>query len=93
MGVSHKGAISLGLLYIPVALYTTTRDNDIRFNQLCKDTKERVKYKKYCPSCNKEVKTEEIIKRTKDWIKFKFLADEDFATVGYIIREGIPALS
>ncbi|MDI9488141.1 MAG: 50S ribosomal protein L33 [Bacillota bacterium] len=87
MGVSHKGAISLGLLYIPVALYTTTRDNDIRFNQLCKDTKERVKYKKYCPSCNKEVKTEEIIKRTKDWIKFKFLADEDFVICGYIIKE------
>ena len=62
MGVSHKGAISLGLLYIPVGLYTTTHDNDIRFNQLCKDTKERVKYKKYCPSCNKEVKPEEIIK-------------------------------
>lgn len=62
MGVSHKGAISLGLLYIPVGLYTTTRDNDVKFNQLCKDTKERVKYKKYCPSCNKEVKPEEIIK-------------------------------
>lgn len=62
MGVSHKGAISLGLLYIPVGLYTTTRDNDIRFNQLCKDTKERVKYKKYCPSCNKEVKGDDIIK-------------------------------
>lgn len=62
MGVSHKGAISLGLLYIPVGLYTTTRDNEIHFNQLCKDTKERVKYKKYCPSCNKEVKADEIIK-------------------------------
>jgi DNA end-binding protein Ku len=62
MGVSHKGAISLGLLYIPVGLYTTTRDNDVKFNQLCKDTKERVKYKKYCPSCNKEVHPEEIIK-------------------------------
>ncbi|HWT27034.1 MAG TPA: Ku protein [Mobilitalea sp.] len=62
MGVSHKGAISLGLLYIPVGLYTTTRDNDVKFNQLCKDTKERVKYKKYCPSCNKEVKPDEIIK-------------------------------
>ena len=62
MGVSHKGAISLGLLYIPVGLYTTTRDNDISFNQLCKDTKERVKYKKYCPSCNKEVKADDIIK-------------------------------
>jgi DNA end-binding protein Ku len=55
MGVSHKGAISLGLLYIPVGLYTTTRDNDVKFNQLCKDTKERVRYKKICPSCNKEV--------------------------------------
>ena len=62
MGVSHKGAISLGLLYIPVGLYTTTRDNDVKFNQLCKDTKERVKYKKICPSCNKEVRSEEIIK-------------------------------
>jgi DNA end-binding protein Ku len=62
MGVSHKGAISLGLLYIPVGLYTTTRDNDVKFNQLCKDTKERVKYKKICPSCNKEVKADEIIK-------------------------------
>ncbi len=62
MGVSHKGAISLGLLYIPVGLYTTTMDNDIHFNQLCKDTKERVRYKKYCPSCNKEVKPNEIIK-------------------------------
>ncbi len=62
MGVSHKGAISLGLLYIPVGLYTTTRDNDVKFNQLCKDTKERVKYKKYCPSCNKEVKNDDIIK-------------------------------
>jgi DNA end-binding protein Ku len=39
MGVSHKGAISLGLLYIPVGLYTTTRDNDLKSNQLCKDTK------------------------------------------------------
>jgi DNA end-binding protein Ku len=62
MGVSHKGAISLGLLYIPIGLYTTTRDNDVKFNQLCKDTKERVKYKKYCPSCNKEVKSDDIIK-------------------------------
>lgn len=62
MGVSHKGAISLGLLYIPVGLYTSTRDNDVKFNQLCKDTKERVKYKKYCPSCNKEVKNDDIIK-------------------------------
>lgn len=26
-------------------------------------------------------------KRTKDWIKFKFLADKDFVVCGYIVKE------
>ncbi len=62
MAVAHKSAISVGLLYIPVGLYKTTRDISVSFNQLCKDTKERVRYKKICPSCNKEVSSDEIIK-------------------------------
>jgi DNA end-binding protein Ku len=62
MAVAHKSAISVGMLYIPVGLYKTTRDIGISFNQLYKGTHERIKYKKYCPSCDKEVKTEEIIK-------------------------------
>lgn len=62
MAVAHKSAISVGLLYIPVGLYKTTRDTSVSFNQLCKDSHERIKYKKICPSCNKEVKSEDIIK-------------------------------
>jgi DNA end-binding protein Ku len=62
MAIAHKSAISVGMLYIPVGLYTTTKDISVNFNQLCKDTHERVKYKKICPSCNKEVKSEDIIK-------------------------------
>jgi len=62
MAVAHKSAISVGLLYIPVGLYKTTRDIGISFNQLCKDSHERVKYKKYCPSCDKEITNEDIIK-------------------------------
>ncbi len=62
MAVAHKSAISVGMLYIPVGLYKTTRDISVSFNQLCKDTHERVKYKKICPSCNKEVKSDDIIK-------------------------------
>lgn len=62
MAVAHKSAISVGLLYIPVGLYKTTKDISVNFNQLCKDTHERVKYKKICPSCNKEVSSEGIIK-------------------------------
>ena len=62
MAVAHKSAISVGLLYVPVGLYKTTKDISVSFNQLCKDTHERVKYKKICPSCNKEVASNDIIK-------------------------------
>jgi len=62
MAVAHKSAISVGLLYIPVGLYKSTKEISVSFNQLCKDTHERVKYKKICPSCNKEVTNDDIIK-------------------------------
>lgn len=62
MAVAHKSAISVGLLYIPVGLYKTNRDISVSFNQLCKDTHERIRYKKMCKSCNKEVTSDEIIK-------------------------------
>lgn len=35
MAVAHKRAISVGLLYIPVGLYKTTKDISVSFNQLC----------------------------------------------------------
>lgn len=49
MPAAHKGAISFGLVHIPVALHTATQDNDIHFNQLCKEDGSRVKYKKSVP--------------------------------------------
>lgn len=49
MAVSHRGAISFGMVHIPVGLYTATQDNDIHFNQLCKEDGSRVKYKKSVP--------------------------------------------
>jgi DNA end-binding protein Ku len=78
MAVSHRGAISFGLVHIPVGLYTATQDNDIHFNQLCPDGS-RVRYKKVCASCGKEVSSSEIIKGfeyEKD--KFVTMTDEDF---------------
>lgn len=62
MAVAHKGAISFGLVHIPIQMYRTTRDIDISFHQLCKDTKERVHYKKYCSHCEKELKASDIVK-------------------------------
>ena len=62
MAVSHRGAISFGLVYIPVGLYTATQDNDIHFNQLCREDGSRVKYKKVCTSCGKEISSKDIVK-------------------------------
>lgn len=62
MAVAHKGSISMGMVLIPVGLYKTTVDNDIHFNQLEKESKARIKYKKYCSHCGKEVTQDEIIR-------------------------------
>lgn len=62
MAVAHKGSISMGLVLIPIGLYKTTTDNDIHFNQLDKESKARIRYKKYCSHCNKEVTAKDIIK-------------------------------
>lgn len=62
MAIAHKGAISFGLVHIPIALHKTTQDNDISFNQLCKKSKQRVRYKKFCGNCEKELKAEDIVK-------------------------------
>ena len=82
MPASQKGAISFGLVYIPVELYTATQDNDVRFNQLTKDSHERVRYVKTCAGCKKELKPEDIVKGfqyEKD--KYVVVDDEDFEKI------------
>lgn len=43
MAATMKGAISFGLLHVPVSLHTATQDNDIRFHQLCREDSEQIK--------------------------------------------------
>ena len=62
MAVAHKGSISMYMVLIPTSLYKTTTDNTIHFNQLDKESKARIRYKKYCSHCGKEVSSEDIVK-------------------------------
>ncbi|HBT65839.1 MAG TPA: Ku protein [Ruminococcaceae bacterium] len=62
MAVSNKSVISFGLVAIPIAMYTATQDNDIHFNQLHKEDQSRIRYKKTCGHCGKEIKSEDIVK-------------------------------
>lgn len=62
MNASYKTAIRFKDLYIPVKMLKIYHDSSIELNQLCKDSKERVRYRKYCPSCDKEITNEDIVK-------------------------------
>lgn len=82
MAVSHKSVISFGLVAIPVLMYTAIQDNDIHFNQLHKEDKERIRYKKTCGHCGKEVSQADIIKGFEyDKNKYVVITDEDIEKV------------
>lgn len=65
MNASYKTAIKFKDLYIPVKMVKVSHNNSIELNQLCKDSKERVRYIKFCPSCNKEIDNKDIVKGYK----------------------------
>ncbi len=62
MAVAHKSVISFGLVAIPIAMYTATQDNDIHFNQLHKEDQSRIRYKKTCAHCGREITSSDIVK-------------------------------
>jgi DNA end-binding protein Ku len=57
-----KGAITFGLITIPVGLYTAIEEKDFRFNQLHGKDNGRIKYKRTCSVCGEEVPYDEIVK-------------------------------
>ncbi|CAI9410844.1 MULTISPECIES: non-homologous end joining protein Ku [Aestuariimicrobium] len=57
-----KGAISFGLVTIPVRLFGATESKDISFHQVHPADGGRIKYKRVCEKCGKEVPFAEIAK-------------------------------
>ena len=83
MAYSYKGAITFGLVYIPITLSLSVKEQDIGFNMLDKKTKSRVKYQKTCVDCNNEiVKNEDIVKGYQyEKGKYVIFTDEDFEKI------------
>jgi len=57
-----SGAISFGLVNVPVKLYTATSPKTVRFNQLSSKTGARVRQKRVDPTTDEEVPYEDIVK-------------------------------
>ena len=73
-----KGAISFGLVTIPVAVYPATEEKTLRFNQLHDEDGGRIRYKRMCEKDGEEVTFEHIVKGyevEKD--RYVVLTDED----------------
>ena len=62
MHTMWKGAISFGLVHVPVKMHAATEDKDIHFKQIHKDCGMPISYKKTCSHCDKEVGTDDIVK-------------------------------
>jgi DNA end-binding protein Ku len=57
-----SGAISFGLVNVPVKLYSATSPKSVRFHQLSSKTGVRIRQKRVDPSTDQEVPYEEIVK-------------------------------
>jgi DNA end-binding protein Ku len=57
-----SGAISFGLVNVPVKVFTAVRKKDVRFHQLHEKDGARIQQKRWCAQEDKEVAYEEIVK-------------------------------
>jgi DNA end-binding protein Ku len=77
-----KGAISFGLVTIPVSLYPATKREELKFRLLRKSDQSPVNYKRVAEADGKEVSWDQIVKGYEyEKGKFVVLKDEDFARV------------
>jgi DNA end-binding protein Ku len=77
-----KGAISFGLVSIPVAVYPATEEKSLKFNQLHDDDMGRIRYQRVCELDGEVVTFEHIVKGYEyEKGRYVVLTDEDFVAV------------
>jgi DNA end-binding protein Ku len=77
-----KGAISFGLVSIPVAVYPATEEKSLKFNQLHDEDMGRIRYQRVCEQDGEVVSFEHIVKGYEyEKGRYVVLTDEDFDKV------------
>ncbi|GGR52051.1 DNA end-binding protein Ku [Nocardioides luteus] len=77
-----KGAVSFGLVSVPVKLYSATESHDVSFRQVHQADGGRIRYQRICSIDGEEVPYSEIAKgyETEDG-EMVILTDDDFANL------------
>jgi DNA end-binding protein Ku len=75
-----KGAVSFGLVNVPVKLYSATENHDVQFRQVHREDGGRIRYRRFCSIDGEEVSYDDIAKgyETEDG-EMVVLTDDDFA--------------
>jgi DNA end-binding protein Ku len=77
-----KGALTFGMVSIPVRLYSATEDRDVSFHQVHEEDTGRVRYRRVCEVCSKEVEYADLAKGYElPSGETVMLTDEDFANL------------
>lgn len=71
-----KGALSFGLVYIPVKMYSATEKKDIRFHYLHRKCHTPIQYRRWCPACDTEVALADVV-RGYEYEKDRYVVLED----------------
>jgi DNA end-binding protein Ku len=80
MRAMWKGAVSFGLVNVPVKMYTATDSHDLAFHQVHRTDGGRIRYKRVCDVCGEQVAYDDIAKgyESEDG-QLVILTDEDLA--------------
>lgn len=77
-----KGALAFGMVSIPVRLYSATEDRDVSFHQVHDEDAGRVRYRRVCEVCGKEVEYADLAKGFElPSGETVMLTEEDFANL------------
>ncbi|OLT43295.1 Ku protein [Serinicoccus sp. CNJ-927] len=77
-----KGAVSFGLVNVPVRLYSATENHDLSFHQVRRSDGSRIRYKRVAQADGEEVAYKDIAKAYEtDDGKTVVLTDEDLASL------------
>jgi DNA end-binding protein Ku len=88
-----KGAISFGLVSIPVKLYSATEEKDVSFHQVHREDAGRIRYKRVCQVDGEEVPYSDIAKGYElPSGEVVVLTDDDFADLPLTTSRAIDVL-
>lgn len=76
-----KGAISFGLVHVPVRVYSATESHDVSLHQVHDEDGGRIRYERRCEICKEVVPYKNIDKAYDDGEKTIVLTDEDLKSL------------